>query len=501
MDRVASQAKDDTRRRSMLPQRSTTRKTSTRPEGQRIDECPTRTPNMNNEAKTDIILSRIKSVMPPSIGLGRSQSLRRTGLDDPRTNFGLQRTSSINPGSQVTRSSRLMAPRLKHRDMSDPKKASMPAHDVAAGQASTPKTHDLQSTSEISLDVYHAADTDEPQIRGLVDLVDCDGKTSDAQMQRIVSRHGRSSSQHLSETTVPGNSSTRSTDVSRRLTALKAPRPAFTTLQQHFSPKKTLKAPTGSFITPSQSEQAGADTVTSQTLDLQMELAQLHLLHRSSMAVHNQWEHSAQHCMKHRFQVLSEQYIGLQKIACESQTLLIKSALAEWCHHLSSIEIAEKVQLLSYNIAQIANLLDSRGKYAHVLKDFEVWSDHARRTRGLRDESVDGLEKEFEVIEDIKGSWKAEVDVLKRKMMSSSRELQSLKLRGGPGINGVGSTLNDAISGLLDELHLIKDLECDIMSEEILWIREKIQTLATDVGPEAGSTVSASSKGVWHVQT
>lgn len=158
------------------------------------------------------------------------------------------------------------------------------------------------------------------------------------------------------------------------------PRPAFSAMQQNFSPKKNIQP--GSFTLASKDEIPSADI-----LPLQMELAQLHLLHRSALSVQIQWEKSAKGSFEQRFSALYERHTELREVAHQQQALINQLSLVQWSQGRSGAQIAEKVQLLSRNVSEICNLLGAEGRYTHILEIFESWFAQALRVRDQRESS------------------------------------------------------------------------------------------------------------------
>lgn len=220
------------------------------------------------------------------------------------------------------------------------------------------------------------------------------------------SLHCRSFSHHL-ERTVPLAPSS-SLVPPQRQSSMKDQRPAFSVMQQHNIPKKPVGRSTSSFP----SEPASVYEIPSaEAFPAQIELTQLHVLHRSALPVQLQWEESAKGSFKHRFDTLYERHMELKDISHQQQILLNQLALIGWSEGKSGLQIAEKVQLFSRNISYTCNLLAPEGKYTRILEVFKSWFDQALRVRDQREPTTKDLGKRLDFIEGIGDGWKAEAMV------------------------------------------------------------------------------------------
>ena len=411
------------------------------------------------------------------LALGKSRSVRRKGPENHVVEPGLGRKGSIYVDSKAPRASGIIPPRLNY-DKTPSRSFSKQTAQLSDGPGNINAATNYQSEAE-----------DFPKIS-------CTTRSGGHERSVSVTRparagntlllRGRSSSKQISASHTPSMN---------MLPPKQDQRPAFSTLQQHFTPKKSSKASTTSFFAPPPSNQELDDKSISAIARLQMELAQLHLLHRDSNATQAQWENSAERSLRSRFECLSRQHVELKEIACESQALINQSALLVWCQQLSDVEIAEKVQLLSRCILDIGSILDSESKLPRVLRLFEAWSDRASRIHESRRYSDHAASLSLDFVENIGDGWRAEVDSINKKLSSLSRELDSLgEVREESSVGRVLVMLKSIVSNILVELGLISSMEYEIMTQEISWVQDKIGSLADDVDRD----IAASYKGVWH---
>lgn len=263
---------------------------------------------------------------------------------------------------------------------------------------------------------------------------------------------------------------------------MKHPRPAFSSMQQHLDPKKSSLTNLSSLS----SQPGNKDEIPSaDVFHLQMELAQLHLLHRSAFCVQAQWEASAKQSYEHRFHALYERHTELKEVAHQQQTLINHLALVQWSKGRSGAQIADKVQLLSNNISDICSLLISEGKLTRILEIFESWFAQALRVRSQRESTGRKLGRDLDFIEGIGDGWKAEAMVLERELTYSARDLESFgEVQSTSSLGRILSLYRKLMVGLLEELDLIQSIENGIMTQETSWIESTFHNLASNVTEE-----------------
>ena len=271
----------------------------------------------------------------------------------------------------------------------------------------------------------------------------------------------------------------------QRQSFVKHPRPAFSAMQQHFSSKKSTQPDASDLSSQTASKGEIPSTGVSQ---LQMELARLHLLHRSSLFVQSEWERSAKELFEHQFNALYERHTELKEVAQQQQSLINQLSLVEWAQGRSCAEISESVQLLSHKISDICSLLDPDGKYTHILEVFESWFAQALRVREQRESGTQQIGRKLDFVEGIGDGWKAEAMVLEREMTYSARDLKSFgEVRSASDLCRELSMYRKLMIGLLEELDIIQWIENEMMTQESSWIESTIHSLASNVSKDVGS--------------
>ena len=426
---------------------------------------------------------QVSRIQPPA-NIGKPISLRDQG-GRSATQSCTQRAPSIKCKDQPVGASRIAAPRIANEDT--------PKSGATKNEPSRVSSPFLTSRK---LDI-EARKVDDHRSDSIVEKPRQNRKASIARSNSAVSRPIRSNSQQSSARALSRSKRPLSIEPVQTSTASKGQRPAFSTMQQHFTPRKSSKATTASFLLQPSTKQATDDTLSAEAIYLQKELVQLHLLHQSSSATQSQWEQSAKAYFEHELQQLSRQRAELETEERHNQASINYPALAEWSQSVSSVEFAERIQILSRNLHEICSVLDAGGKYERVIGVFEVWVTCASRIRSSRRNPTQDNKADLEFVEDIGDGWKAEVAYLERKLTISSQELQGLgKPREGSSIAHVLSLLKGTVASMLEELAAIKAIERDLAILEAKWMESEVAKIAQGIGDEADASDSLPCRGV-----
>jgi hypothetical protein len=257
-------------------------------------------------------------------------------------------------------------------------------------------------------------------------------------------------------------------------------RPAFSTLQQHFTPKKTNKAPTSSFLHPA--PVSGTNIPPPEVVSLQSELLQLSLLHENSEQVARQWEQSAKRILHHKFdEVASLHHVALeQERAGQEQKNL--QALLEWSGNSPSAGLVEHIQILSGPLHELPSLVEPGGRVWRLVDTFSRWLSWVEEIRTAR-QCGTGDESDPRPISGLNDSWKAENAALVRKLTSFSRDLDNVDQPAqGSSIFCIVDSCQSLLKGLLDELHTMQAIEIDTVAKEKDWVESQLHTIAKGAG-------------------
>ncbi|KAI9876854.1 MAG: hypothetical protein M1830_005464 [Pleopsidium flavum] len=275
-------------------------------------------------------------------------------------------------------------------------------------------------------------------------------------------------------------------------------RPAFSTLQQHFTPRKTLKAPTASFLAPSPTKFANSNILPSETVRLQTELLQLHLLHRFSAEVHQEWERSAESKLRQQYEIVTARHHASRLLESKAQHRTDLLAFKDWKYSGQSLELAERVQVLSRTIQELYLISDTGGKYHRIVTSFERWIVCNERIWRIREHNDPGKSQDMEFVEDIGGGWMAEVVALERRLTSSSHDLEYLgQPRKGSTLALIVAICTTMVTQMFEELRVMRDIESEVVEREKRWVVEMIDRMDLQSGNEPEAAKLESRKALW----
>ncbi|KAG9950033.1 hypothetical protein KCU85_g3803, partial [Aureobasidium melanogenum] len=160
-------------------------------------------------------------------------------------------------------------------------------------------------------------------------------------------------------------------------------RPAFNTLQQHYSPAKTTlpKPPVpSSRAAPSAEEKAVQSGAVFETTKLQSELLYLSLLHESAEPNLRSYETSARKALQTEFEAAQDEVTEIREQERMFQEQGNLSAIAEWLGvegaHVGA-EAAEMIQSLSGCFNEVLGLSAPESKYTALVHSFSEWAAEA----------------------------------------------------------------------------------------------------------------------------
>lgn len=502
------------RRPSQLPQKATARQSSMRnlpsketdrlgvfsPEGTEdslrgasAEMIVGKSGMMPKQRARDSSSRRNTRTMLPPIKPARSLSTQRQGFDGTHTKIGTPK-----PGSNRSDSRPDMSVVLKSRSRSSMEPLEMdvakPEPIIAADQANRGASGNASPDSHIPVaglvtakSHHHGTDAISGHVRYKLE--------SSPALTEASQRHGRSRTQELSGvTTLP------SAEVAtRKVPTTHHNRPPFSTLQRHFSPKKSSKGSIAPVLVQPTTKYGGFQELSSENVRIQTELIQLNLLLQPALEVQKQWERSAKKCLESHFELLRGSHIQLKGLVQSHQASVNHSALTAWCDAFPGVKFAEKLQLLSHGVQEISALVEPEGRYTRILNAFEQWFVRACRIRDSRGRPLDPTGQNLEFIESIGGDWKIEVAGIEMKLSSCSRELRNVgQWQGSSTLAHLLLSFQNLVTNLLDELCMVRGIESDLMAQETSEIEAMIATSAISDDSNT-SSIPASYQGIWHV--
>lgn len=282
-----------------------------------------------------------------------------------------------------------------------------------------------------------------------------------------------------------------------------APRlkPAFNTLQQHYSPARNLapKPLTSTYLAPPSPSKLPANiAISSETAKLQTELLQLHLLHRDADSVSASWNASAKQRLGQRFAELAGRDAEVSKEEAEVEETRNLAALKAWG---GSKGLDDKIQTLDSILSGIWSLGEPSGRYTRVVRKFEKWVDQTRQAVEAR-RLAGGLgalmeDDEVGFISELDPAWKDEVSSMARKLDSWRRQLGQLENSAFDDNQGkeqqpssperLLSGCRSQVHGMLAELDMMEQIERDAIAQETAWIRRMNRDDDENDTPRAGA--------------
>ncbi|KAF2184745.1 hypothetical protein K469DRAFT_666088 [Zopfia rhizophila CBS 207.26] len=407
---------------------------------------------------------------PQPTSLHRSQSLRKPGA---ATQSG--QSANIRAHSKALSTSTATSTRkepAEHKSQSERPKSLLVAPDHSTRIASNPSTEAVTNGIRSSARI--------------------------AALKRSVSIKSRSESPDSSES--PGTTDTDQPplfDNGRRREPVsevpkKQARPAFSTLQQHFTPRKTGKAPTSTFLHPPAPD-AGSHSLPQEIISLQTELLQLHLLHESAAHASRQWELNAKKTLHRQFDEVASMFQVMRDNERSEQERKNILALNEWSSGNASFGLVEHIQLLSAPLHELPSMVDPGGRFSRLVDDFDHWITWVEEIWSVREQNPRSAGGDLRSAEGMGGSWKAENAALTRKLTAFSCNLDRLT-RPAPGssIACIVSTCKDLLEGMLDELQTMQTIEMGVVARGKEWVEDGLQAIAQDIGAHLVETKEGS---------
>ncbi|KAF6837924.1 hypothetical protein CPLU01_02810 [Colletotrichum plurivorum] len=273
-------------------------------------------------------------------------------------------------------------------------------------------------------------------------------------------------------------------------------RPAFSTLQQHYSPAKSLapKPLTATYLAPpSPSKLPTNVALSAETSRLQTELLQLHLLHRDLPSVTASWHASARSRLSARHADLGRSSRELSAMESDAAERVNVAALREWDATPPSgsrLTLEEKIQRLDALLASLWSLDAPGGKHNRLVRAFERWASTLSELEAARARADDAdpsalLDANLEVRfgGGLDARWKDEASALVRRLEGWQAQLQEMQFPGNDAddeqtqpqvsslkrmLDGCGSLVRD----MLAELAVMEDIEAAAVERETEWIKQ-----------------------------
>jgi hypothetical protein len=270
-----------------------------------------------------------------------------------------------------------------------------------------------------------------------------------------------------------------------------ADKPQFSTFQQHFSPKKTIKVPAPSVsggqsdpqhavrtISPATGKHSGPGhetaTVSAKISRLQDELLQLQLMHDSSHSQQKKYLENTKRKFEDQFAALSQDY---RELTAQEHAYYTKSncmALQQW---LSEGELPGlgKMQTLARCVQEVTTLTAPNNNLCIVMEEFETWFERMILISNSRCSGTALPEYNDILVGPLSQEWHDSVSLLHRKLDHCSQVLSNLGLaRKGSGLAMVLDIHKLFVDDLRAELAYSSAIEEIALQQEQIWVDESI---------------------------
>ncbi|KAF2209407.1 hypothetical protein CERZMDRAFT_100608 [Cercospora zeae-maydis SCOH1-5] len=200
-----------------------------------------------------------------------------------------------------------------------------------------------------------------------------------------------------------------------------APKPAFNTYQQHYSPaKSTLPKPGVPSARPTSKVAGSTEDVETMPFDVaaeQIELLQLSLMHQSSFAALRAYEASARQKLGKMHVRLQKEYQSIAKQEQQNRRAANIDALEVWCPDPALL--AEHLQTVSRVVTDLRAHTEHGSRYSELVRIFDEWAAKAEST-------LMGNASLADFIEALSESWHSQHTSLALNLRSIQRDLSTL---------------------------------------------------------------------------
>ncbi|KAK8158236.1 hypothetical protein BC567DRAFT_235177 [Phyllosticta citribraziliensis] len=422
------------------------------------------------------MLSRTQSTKTKPSSVRQAHGSQESATATAGTTAGLRRRPTV-ASSAPSRSTDPRAPTLKTRTIANPertKTSSEASNNRILGQGNRPDSSGSSASRHTTAQQQArapsrsraATTTDSPSERAMQPpIASAPSKIGSPDKKRANSSaqvHARSRSEFVATRTQPGRLAAKTPPAIERDPAQNM-KPTFSTLQQHYSPKKTTepRKPTSEILKASAKPGPDED-VSVDVLAMQTELLQLHTLREASIKTQAQWATSAERSLRIQFYEVATAYHSMRKNEGEVQELVNLQALQEWSSGSANLGLAENVQLLGPVLNELRALTDSGGRYTRLVQEFESWVANVEAVWSQRE-----AKQSFEVADGLGEEWKLEVNSLIRKVSLLAREMERIvEPRSGSSIAAMVHLCRSLIKGMTKELQTMRRVEVDVARRE-----------------------------------
>ncbi|GBF61990.1 hypothetical protein TMEN_4513 [Trichophyton mentagrophytes] len=269
--------------------------------------------------------------------------------------------------------------------------------------------------------------------------------------------------------------------------------------------KSTTNSPETLFENPSPSPTPPEDQLSpEQTLALQTELLQLHVLHSQGLQTKAKWEAHAERHYRKLHESVKASYRREQERYKYQNLQAVKKFEEKSRSSSSGHDFNIQMGILSRVIQEVTHLTESEdSQYNTVVGVFEEWTQHVaklKQSRELKDDGEVNREKllsnidedgELQFIDPLPPQWKEDIAALSVQLSQLAGNLDDLDIpktadtdKFGRPVDYSDSALLKAVTGhkslvssMIEELDMIYNIEMEIMEFEILWMERALESV------------------------
>lgn len=464
---------------------------------------------------SDPIKAERKDIMPPPSTISRSQSLRRPAATQFNQDNALRMGPPRTPVSaqRPTLASLRLASETQVAANATPNGLARTASMRTLGSTSSSSTQPgsprpLHSRAQ-SVNTTSKVETVEPPAlarSGTIDSMHSRTKSSTGSIKgsRIAQLDQKPPTANGSG--LPG---LRSGLDLRNTTGETRARPAFNTLQQHYSPAKTTSKPplpTTKSLFPSEGPLSGSSTVPFETSKMQSELLYLTLLHREAEPTLRSYQTSAHKALRRNFDAMQhDEEVWKQDELSYRETVNLQ-ALIRWSESVGGVvsdgvqNLAQLIRALSSCIHELTGLASPDGRHADLVQEFTNWIEIAETIFTNQSSGTESSVSSF--VNALSDEWHAAHTSVSQRLRHLEREVATLPpLPDESGSDASESSLasillllRSSTSGMRQELDLMLDLEQQVLARE----KQRIEVEINKVRSDKITKLQPMQRAAWH---
>ena len=248
------------------------------------------------------------------------------------------------------------------------------------------------------------------------------------------------------------------------------------------SSQSTSSQLAGPLQPPKNNAKGGSLVASERAASADIQLLQLHLLHRASHVTTNEWREDAKKFYQQQFNSLGkeESEVGGRERGLQMQKNA--TALIRWSKNTGTEKANGDVKTLSKLVYELQHDLSAGGSYTRVIQGFDDW--YARSTGIQRIRSVSESYSSF--VEGIGDGWRAEVATLATRATSALNRLRVMGdvVEGESDLKRLLDLLSELLLTRLHELEVIQAVASQVCRQESAWMHKQVDRIDADVSNE-----------------